>query len=96
MSDKTYDYEKHIYSTTNIHIGKLNICEGKTQKIYVLDNINEFNYHDIIKFILINKYKYSTVDTVKFIISSKIIAFPNLKFEDLKNMEYGYIFYFTL
>ena len=90
--NNTFDYEKHIYSTTDIHVGKLNLREHGTTKLYVLDDINESNYYDIIKFVLINKFNSPNTNTVKFLIDCKIVLFENLKFEDLKDMEYGYIF----
>ena len=92
----SYNFEKHIYDTKEIHIGKLNLCQYNTNNLYVLDDINETNYNDIIRFILVNKFSSLDVDSVKFIINLKIILFKNLKFEDFKDIKYGYIYKFIL
>ena len=92
----TNNLEKHIYDTKEIHIGKINLCQYNTSNLYVLDDINESNYNEIIRYILVNKFSSLDVDNVKFIINLKIILFKNLNFQDFKDIEYGYIYKFIL
>jgi hypothetical protein len=92
----SYNFDKHIYDNKEIHIGKLNMCQYNTTNLYVLDDINESNYNEIIRFILVNKFNSLNVDNVKFIINSKIILFKDLNFQDFKDIEYGYVYRFIL
>ena len=93
MMEYTLNYEQYIYDTKECHIGKLNMRDYKTNKLFVLCDIDEFNYFDIIKFVLIDKFKSLKPDLVRFIIGSITVLFENLKFSDLENkIEHGYIF----
>ena len=91
------NYEQYIYDTKECHIGKLNIRDYKTNKLVVLDNINELNYTEIIKFVLIKIFQSRTPELVRFLIDPKTILFSNLKFSDLENnIKHGYIFNIVL
>jgi hypothetical protein len=92
----SYNFDSHIYDTKEIHIGKINLHQFGTNNLYVLDNINESNYNEIIKYILVNKFNVSDVNNIKFKIGLKIILFQDLKYEDFKYSEHGYVFYFFL
>jgi hypothetical protein len=96
MTDNIDNYECHIFDTKEIHIDKVNICDYYTKKLFVLDNIDEFNYYKIIKFILTEKFNTKNPSSVKFLIDNHTILFENLKFNDLKNMKHGYVFYVIL
>jgi hypothetical protein len=93
MTQESQSYRQHIYDTKECHIGKLNILDYKTNKLVVLDRIDEVNYLEVIKFTLVDFFGSTDPNSVRFLIGSRAILMENLQFLDLKNyIEYGYVF----
>jgi hypothetical protein len=93
MQEEQSMYEQYIYDTKECHIGKLNIRDYKKNKLIVLNNLDESNYMEIIRFVLVEKFQSPAPELVKFCIGLKKVSFPDLNFSVLKDyMEHGYIF----
>ena len=99
-TNNNIDYNTYIYSETEFNIGKLNLqyISNSTNKIVVLDNLDESNFINIIKLILINKFKFSDLqlNSINLLICNKFIKFNNLKYSDLDRIKYGDIYKIVL